>query len=89
MVTDRRYELIQLFRDMFGCDKALLPVFLQASDWQAGKDFPQQALGLALRRQAIGVTQHRTIDVFEPIAAQFPLQDIGTLDENATELFAD
>jgi aminoglycoside phosphotransferase (APT) family kinase protein len=88
MVTDRHYELIQLYRDMFGCDKALFRVFLGASDWPVGKDFPRRALGLALYRQAVGLAQHPTIDVFEPIAALLPLQDIGTLDELATELFA-
>lgn len=88
MVTDRHCELIQLYRDMFGCDKALLRMFLEASDWPVGKDFPRQALGLALHRQAVGLAQHHTMDVFEPIAALFPLQDIGTLDELATELFA-
>ncbi len=88
MVTDRHYELIQLCRDMFRCDKALLRVFLAASDWPVGKDFPRQALGLALHRQAVGLAQHHTMDVFEPIAALLPLQDIGTLDDLATELFA-
>ncbi len=88
MVTDRHYELIQLYRDMFGCDKALFRVFLEASDWPVGKDFPRQALGHALHRQAVGLAQHRTMDVFEPIAAALPLHDIGTLDELATELFA-
>jgi hygromycin-B 7''-O-kinase len=88
MVTDRHYELIQLFRDMFDCDKALLRVFLEASDWPVGKDFPRQALSLALHRQAVGLTQHHTIDVFELIAALLPIQDIGTLDDLATELFA-
>ena len=88
MVTDRHYELIQLYRDMFSCDKALFRLFLEACDWPVGKDFPHKALGLALYRQAVGLTQHHTIDVFEPIAALFPLQDIGTLDELATELFA-
>lgn len=88
MVTDRHYELIQLYRDMFGCDKTLLRVFLEASDWPVGKDFPRQALGLALHRQAFGLAQHHTMDVFEPIAALLPLQDIATLDELATELFA-
>lgn len=88
IVTDRHYELIQLYRDMFGCDKALLRVFLEASDWPAGKDFPRQALGLALHRQSVGLAQHHTMDVFEPIAALLPLQDIGTLDDLATELFA-
>jgi hypothetical protein len=73
---------------MFGCDKALLRAFLEASDWPVGKDFPRQALGLALHRQAVGLAQHHTMDVFEPIAGLFPLQDIGTLDELATLLFA-
>jgi hygromycin-B 7''-O-kinase len=88
MVTDRHYELIQPHRDMFGCDKALLRVFLEASEWPVGKDFPRQALGLALHRQAVGLGQHHTMDVFEPIAALLPLQYIGTLDELATLLFA-
>jgi hygromycin-B 7''-O-kinase len=88
MVTDRHYELIQLYRDMFGCDKALLRAFLEASGWPVGKNFPRKALGLALNRQAIGLAQHHTMDVFEPIAARLPLEDIGTLDELAIELFA-
>ncbi|MDX6593222.1 MAG: hygromycin-B 7-O-kinase [Gaiellales bacterium] len=87
MVTDRHYELIQLYRDMFDCDKALLQVFLDAYDWPDGGDFPRQALGHALRRQAVGLVQHHTIDVFEPIAALLPLDDIATLDDLATELF--
>lgn len=88
MVTDRHYELIQLYRDLFGCNKALFRAFLEASDWPTGQDFPRRALGLALHRQAVGVAQHHTMDVFEPIAARFPLEDIGTLDELAAELFA-
>ena len=39
-------------------------------------------------RQAIGLAQHHTMDVFEPIAALFPLPDIATLDELASELFS-
>ena len=88
LVTDRHYEIIQLYRDTFGCDKALLRMFLDACDWPVGKDFPRKAMGLALHRQAVGLAQHHTMDVFEPIAALFPLQDIGTLDDLATELFA-
>jgi aminoglycoside phosphotransferase (APT) family kinase protein len=88
MVTDRHYELIQPCRDMFDCDKALLRAFLKASDWPLAKNFPRQALGLALHRQAMGLAQHHTMDVFEPIAARFPLREIGTLDELADELFA-
>jgi hygromycin-B 7''-O-kinase len=81
-------EIIQIYRDMFECDKALLRVFLDASGWPVGNDFPHRALGLGLYRQAVGLTLHHTMDVFEPIAARFPLNDIGTLDELATELFA-
>lgn len=53
-----------------------------------GQGLPRQALSLALYRQAVGLAQHLTLDVFEPIAAMYPLQEIGTLDELATELFA-
>ncbi|WP_345003491.1 phosphotransferase family protein [Streptosporangium album] len=88
IVTDRHYELCQLHRAAFRCDKALLRVFLDACDWPVGKDFPRQALGLALHRQARGLAQHHTMDVFEPVAAVLPLHDIATLDELATELFA-
>jgi hygromycin-B 7''-O-kinase len=88
MVSDRHLELIQVYRDMLGCDKALFRAFLQASGWPLGKDFARQALGLALHRQAVGLAQHHTMDVFEPIAALLPLQDIATLDELASELFA-
>ena len=87
-VTDRHYELIQLYRDMFGCDKVLFRVFLAACDWPVGKDFARQALGHALYRQAVGLAQHHTMVVFEPIAALLPLRAIGTLDDLATELFA-
>lgn len=87
MVTDRHYELIQLYRDMFGCDKALLRVFLEASDWPVARDFAQKVMGLALYRQAVGLAQHHTMEFFQPIAARFPLQDIATLDDLAAELF--
>lgn len=88
MVTDRHYELIQLHRDMFDCDKALLRVFLDACEWPARKDFPRQALGLAFYRQAVGLARHHTFDIFEPVAARLPLEDIGTLDDLASALFA-
>lgn len=88
MVTDRHVELIQVHRGLFDCDKALLRAFLEASDWPVGDDFPRLALSHALRRHAIGRAQHWAGDVFEPVAALFPLDDIATLDELATELFA-
>lgn len=73
MVTDRHYELIQIYRDTFDCNKALLRVFLDASDWPVGPDFHRQALGHALRRQAMMLAQHpQGGDVFMPIAEKFP-----------------
>ncbi|MBS1988487.1 aminoglycoside 3'-phosphotransferase/choline kinase family protein [Candidatus Dependentiae bacterium] len=88
MITDRHYELIQIYRGVFNCDKTLFQIFLEASNWPVGKDFATQALGQALRRQAIGVAQHHGMDVFEPIAKLFPLNDIKTLDQLAHELFS-
>ena len=88
MVTDRHYELIQVYRSMFDCDKEQFQIFLDTSNWSIRKDFPRQVLCQALRRQAIGLAQHNGMDVFEPIAKMLPLHDIETLDQLATELFA-
>lgn len=88
VVADRHYEIIQVYRALFDCDRDLLKAFLVASEWPMTKDFPHQALGYALIRQAVGLTQHLTMDVFEPIAARFPLADMATLDDLATALFA-
>lgn len=86
--ADRHYELIQVLRDTFDCDKALLRAFLDACDWPVERDLPQRALALALHRQAVGLAQHPTMDVFEPVAARWPLPDLASLDELARELFA-
>ena len=87
LVTDRHYELIQIYRDAFACDKTLFRSFLEAAQWPVDEEFPHRTMGLALHRQAVGLTQHHTIDVFMPIAERFPLEDIATLDELATLLF--
>jgi aminoglycoside phosphotransferase (APT) family kinase protein len=87
IVTDRHYELAQVFRDTFDCDRELFRVFLEASAWPIEPDFATRTLGHALRRQAMMLAQHVSGDVFEPIAERFPLDDILTLDELAAELF--
>jgi aminoglycoside phosphotransferase (APT) family kinase protein len=87
-LADRHYEIIQPHRDIFGCDKTLLRAFLDGADWPMTPDFPRLCLGFALHRQAVGLAQHHTMDVFEPIAALFPLADIATLDDLAVRLFA-
>ncbi len=88
IVTDRHYELAKLHLDTFDCDKELLQAFLASSDWPIGNDFPRQALGLALHRQAMGNIQHLGNDTFFKLPDLLPLQDIATLDELANELFA-
>ena len=79
MVTDRHHELGALHLGMFNCDKAVLRSFLEAYDWPVSRDFPRQALRLALLH---------SFDVFDPVGTLLPLHDIATLDELATELFA-
>lgn len=51
-------------------------------------DFTHKALAYSLYRQATGFALHHTMDVFEPIAAALPLDDIATLDELAEALFS-
>lgn len=86
-VTDRHYELIQILRDAFDCDRELLRIFLDASAWPLAEDFPDRALGRALWRQTVGIAQHHTMDVFEPVAARWDLSRIATLEALARRLF--
>ena len=88
LATDRHYELAKLHLDLFSCDKALLKAFLKASNWPVDPDFARKAMGLSLHRQAHGLAQHRTMDVFFKLPVLFPLKSIATLDELATILFA-
>ncbi len=85
-VSDRHYELGKLL-DTFDWDKQLLKTVLEASNWPIKKTFPRQALGLALYRQAVGLTQHNSFDVFYKLPHILPLEDIATLDELAVILF--
>lgn len=87
IVADRHFELIQLYRDAFHCDIELFRVFLDAAEWPIDASFPIKAMGHALLRQAVGLIQHHTIDVFQPIAAAHPLAEIPTLEDLAATLF--
>jgi aminoglycoside phosphotransferase len=87
VVTDRHYELIQIYRDLLHCDKALFRAFLDGYGWPGGEDFPHRAFGWALIRQTVGLAEHGSIDVFMPIAATYELLEIATLDELAATLF--
>ncbi len=85
-VADRHYELGKLCLEFPG-DKELLTTFINASNWPVNKNFARQALGLAIYRQAVGLTQHNTFDVFYKIPDVLPLDEITNLDELADQLF--
>ena len=88
LIADRHIELMQIYRDLFACDRNLFRVFLEASNWPITEDFPRKALAYGLHRQALMKAQHQGGgDVFEPIAERFPLDEIATLDELAGILF--
>lgn len=84
---DRHLELIQVFRDLAGCQQEAFAAFLDGYGWPRQDDFPHRALAAGLRRQAIGRAQHLSIDCFEPIAARYPLERIPTLEALAETLF--
>jgi hypothetical protein len=86
-ITDKHYELGKLL-DTFDWDKRLLKTVLDASNWPVKNNFPKQALGLSLYRQAVGLTQHNSFDVFYKLPNILPLEEIATLDELADVLFA-
>ena len=88
LLVDDMDRALQVYRDLLDCDGELLRAFLEGSGWPMRESFARQALGLALRRQAVGLTQHLTMDVFEPIAARIPLRDVPTLDALAERLFS-
>ena len=85
-VADRHYELGKLL-DTFDWDKRLLKTALETSNWPLKKNFSKQSLGLALYRQAVGLTQHNSFDVFYKLPDLLPLEDIATLDDLADILF--
>jgi hypothetical protein len=87
LAGDPHLELIQLYRDTFACDGRRFAAFLEAYGWPRDAGFPARALAAALHRQAIGRRQHRSIDVFQPIAARLPLAEIPDLDTLAARLF--
>ena len=60
-LVDRHYELAKLFFDTFRCNKSLLNIFLEASNWPVNDDFHKKALGYALYRQATGLMSYSPI----------------------------
>lgn len=87
LVADPHYELAQVQLNLFECDRDLLRTFLHHSNWPVDPSLPRRALVQAFHRQAVGLAQHRTMDVFFKLRALLPLDDIATLEELAEALF--
>ena len=87
LVADPHYELAQLHLNLFDIDKSLLRTFLNHSDWPVGRDFACRALAQAFFRQAVGLAQHCSMDVFYKLPTLLPLEEIPTLDELAEAVF--
>lgn len=85
-IFDKHYELGKLM-DSFDWNKDLLRVMLDGADWIVKSDFETQALSMSLYRQAMGLVQHTSFDVFYKLPALYPLEDIKTLAELAHVLF--
>ncbi len=86
-MTDRHYELGKLCLELPG-DKELLKILLEASNWPVTEHFAHQALGMALYRQAVGLTQHSTFDTFHKLPAAIKdFQTVNTLAELSKILF--
>ena len=87
-ITNPHYEIAKLY-SVFETNKKLLKTFLQASQWPIEKDFPQQCLNMAFYRQAMGLTQHSSFDVFYQLPNHHSLNEIANLEQLAHLMFAD
>lgn len=85
-VFDKHYELGKLM-DALDWDKDLLRMMLDGANWQITLNFPKQALSMALYRQAMGLVQHASFDVFYKLPHIYQLEEIKTLNELADILF--
>ena len=87
LVTDRHYELVQIQLNLFDRDAALWSAFLEAAQWPLAPDFARRCLLMALRRQAHGLVQHFSMDVFYKLPGWFDGTD-GTYGRNVADLDA-
>lgn len=87
MAADRHYELAKLHLGMFAGEGRLLRAFLTAAEWPVGADFSRRSLAQAIRRQAIGLVQHHSMDVFHRLPAILDGRVPTSLDDLAGMLF--
>ena len=86
--TDRHYELAKLYLNSFDADRSLLEAFLKSYNWPFTYNFAKKALGMCFYRQAMGLLQHNTFDVFFKLPGLINLQKIEKLEDLATKLFS-
>ena len=86
-LIDRHYELVQIQLNLFDRDFSLLQALLDAADWQPDVDFPYRCLTMALQRQAHGLTQHPSMDVFYKLPDWLDGAKVPDLESLAVTLF--
>ena len=74
--------------NLFDCEPGLMQALLEAAQWSPGEDFAQRCLLMALHRQAHGLAQHFSMDVFYKLPRWIDPQRVASLDELAQTLFA-
>ena len=75
------YELAKLQLDLFAADRSLLRECLAGMGRSLSGEDARQAMALALRRQAVGLRQHRgAMDVFHRLPEALNLSAIDTLE---------
>ena len=86
-LIDRHYELVQIQLNLFDRDFSLLQALLEAADWQPDIDFPYRCLTMAVQRQAHGLTQHPSMDVFYKLPNWLDGTKVPDLETLAVKLF--
>ncbi len=84
---DPHYELVQIQLNLLDRDFSLLQALLEAAEWQPVQDFPHRCLIMALQRQAHGLVQHPSMDVFYKLPGWLGNANIPDLDTLAAALF--
>jgi aminoglycoside phosphotransferase (APT) family kinase protein len=87
LVIDPHYELVQIQLNLFDRDQELLRVMLAAAGWSPAPDFAERCLLMSLQRQAHGLAQHFSMDVFYKIPQWIAVDRVSSLEELAQRLF--
>ncbi len=84
---DRYYDLAKMALSLFPMNRELMKVFLKASQWPMSDSFADKCLQMALYRQAVGLTQHHSFDIFFQLPNLYDFTKVQTLEEYAKIVF--